>query len=155
MKFTNKRQREVAGERVRGQLIDERGEALPRPTVSYETAGRRWREDAGPRPAEVNWSAMGAQSLDVARDYANQILAACDAAEVGAREFEPGDTVIADDFPEGHIGIVRSNDDHFLVVEVGVSGEVDTWRERTFSFADTLETRFPHPEKRNLRRAES
>lgn len=132
MDFTEKRRRGTRGSIVSGALVDERDKTLPQPTVRYETAGKRWHGDDQPHEAEVNWSAMGAQPLAVARDYAKQILAACDAAEVGPRPFEPHDEVTADNIPEGQIGIVRNVSGARVRIEFGVPGEPDTWRERTY-----------------------
>jgi hypothetical protein len=73
----------------------------------------------------VNWSAHGTVSVADARRYAEQILAACEAAELPAREFEPQDEI---DFPglkDGNVALVTAVSDDLLEVEEFVPGDYD------------------------------
>lgn len=75
---------------VMGRIISTEN---PRQEVGYETARQQF---DGETRATVNWSAMGAVPVPLAREYAAQILAACDAAEGEPQEFEPHDEVKLD-----------------------------------------------------------
>lgn len=136
--FIDKRKRFSYSDNIMGEVTDP---DEVRNHVRYEN-GRDTRGGyLGDGAPTVNWSAMGSVDLDTARRYAQQILAACDAAEVMARDFEPRDEVI----PLHHAGTIpfafdphkercfvsEVHDGGMLTVEVGIPG--DTWQ-KTVAF---------------------
>lgn len=115
-RFEDKRRRLGHRDEIIGQVVDA---TEFRSHVDYDSG--KYEE---PR---VNWSAKGSVPVEEARRYAAQILAACDAAEVSAREFEPEDEVTFDGLSMSQTAFVAevlgAPDDIELVIEYGTYGD--------------------------------